>query len=77
MEIKKVMVQTGLGGADQISIVTDLPESIYPFRDTGATLKFDVASGNGVEYVKKHFGKYKIMVLDHRNEFEDFGWEEV
>lgn len=66
MKILQIMIQVGLRGPDHISIQTDLPESIWPFGDTGQTLSLDTANGRGVEYVRTHFPDVPTMVMNHQ-----------
>lgn len=53
MKILKVTIIRG-NSADKIILDTDLPEGTYPY--TGKmSLLFDVAKGNGEDYLSRHF----------------------
>ncbi len=50
----KALVLTGQG-PDRISLATNLP-SPFPSYDERLVLSFETFKGNGVAYVKEHFG---------------------
>lgn len=45
-----------LGGPDHVTLLTDLPSPVWPYKRGHLSLHFDVASQNGPAYVMKHFG---------------------
>jgi len=53
MEILEATVLVGIG-TDNVRLLTNLPQPIWPF-DGNLTMQFEVAKGDGVEYVSKHF----------------------
>lgn len=75
MKITKIRIQVGLQGPDLLTFETDLPECIYPFRETGASLQMQVGNGKGVGYALEHFNRYDIDVLNHLDEKPK--WEKV
>lgn len=54
LRIRRVEVLTG-DGPDKVIIVTDLPQGVHPFEDSGQVLEFKVAAGKGALYVQKNF----------------------
>lgn len=55
LEIEQIEVHTGNSGPDRVILYTKLPDGTYPYKDV-ATFESRVAAGNGVAYVKLHFG---------------------
>lgn len=55
LNIKKVLVLTGKVHADEIFVVVDEPEPIWPY-DGRLTLEFKAAQGTGLNYCIKTLG---------------------
>ena len=75
MEIVSIYIQTGLSGTDILYIQTNLPQAIYPFDESGATFKMEVAQGQAIEYAQKHFSEHDIFVLNLKN--KNPNWEKI
>ena len=54
------------GGPDNISLVTDLTEATWPFEEN-LDLKFICRAGDGEEYLRKHFPRVPVEVIDIRS----------
>lgn len=66
MKILRAMVILS-NRADKVSLVTDLPEPVYPYNDT-LHLYFNTAINKGAEYVGKHFPGVLVEVINTRDE---------
>ena len=51
----KIVVLQGRG-TDQIFFHTTLPLGLWPFHDTGASFRIEVAAKTGPNYVETNFG---------------------
>ena len=54
LNVLKITIVAG-NGTDQIFLKTDNPEGVFPFKDKELTLKFEVAKGKGLSYLKDVF----------------------
>lgn len=56
LEISKIVVLRGDHGPDKIMVTApNLKPTVWPFNEP-AVLRFEVARGNGVKYVRENFG---------------------
>lgn len=56
IEITKIKILIYANHPDTVWLKTTLPNGMYPFsNDDRLDVKFDVTSGTGVDYVRKHF----------------------
>jgi len=51
-------------GTDIISLRTDLPDALYPYKES-LCLEFRCAKGSGVRYVLEHFPDIIIEHISH------------
>lgn len=63
IDIKEILVITGMSGADTVILTTDLPESLWPFNGC-LKVDFRVAKGTAEEYVKEHFPDVKTEIMN-------------
>jgi hypothetical protein len=52
-------------GHDEILVITDLPNPIYPYTGT-LTLRSKTSRGLAIEYAKKHFPDIPHTITDSR-----------
>ncbi len=62
IEIKKACVVRD-GGADRISLKTDLPNGSWPYKGT-TSLRFEVAAGSAEEYLAANLPGVEVEVID-------------
>jgi hypothetical protein len=55
LDIEKITVLLS-NSSDQISIQSNLPSSYPGFCSENMTLKIEAGHGQGIDYVKEHFG---------------------
>ncbi len=66
MKLLKATVILRACGVDQVNLETDLPT---PFTYSGdlaqpLTLKFEATKGKGLDYVRQHFPKVPVEIID-------------
>ena len=49
-------------GPDHVMLNTNLPNGCWPYNGN-ASLRLEVASGRGVDYVKEHFPDVQVKVI--------------
>ena len=70
MKLEKVTILR-LSCTDLLVFSTDLPQGLWPFKDTGATLKMEVVRGDGPSYVKKHFPGVEYEIISKKGKEEN------
>lgn len=61
MKILGISIIEQRHGADIVSLRTDLPDAVHPFKEA-LCLEFRCAKGAGIRYVIKHFPN---IVIEH------------
>lgn len=56
LKIKKVMVLSGIGGTDKISLTLDVPESAFPEMGYETYAEISTRHGYGEEYCRRVLG---------------------
>lgn len=51
----KFTILIGNSGTDKVCITLNLPSATFPFDENNLLMSFEVAKGNAIDYVKKHF----------------------
>ena len=63
IDITSIMVLTGGGGTDRITLRTNLPPSLWPWTEP-LSLSAEVAHGAGEQYVWDNFPGVPVQVID-------------
>lgn len=64
VNINRIVVFQGIG-SDTIFLYTSLPQGLWPFGNTGETMRLNVAAKTGPSYIETNFGitKDKIEII--------------
>jgi hypothetical protein len=62
MRIISILILHRMGHADYVSLRTDLPEPVWPFKGT-LDIRFDCAAGTAEVYVAQHWPEISVEVV--------------